>query len=77
MTRIRMPLDGGGYMDVSLDDPHDQETIDALRELGNVAVRQLSCIASFEAVLERIEEGDTGCPLCGGRPDMHRREEEP
>jgi hypothetical protein len=33
------------------------------------------CPASFEAVMEVVEAGDTGCPICGGPPEEHAHED--
>lgn len=32
------------------------------------------CVATYEAVEELVEAGDTGCTLCGRPPEYHRHE---
>jgi hypothetical protein len=35
-----------------------------------------NCPATYEAVEERMDEGDPGCPVCGLAPGWHLHEEE-
>jgi len=38
------------------------------------SLEEFRCPASYEAVEEAVEAGDTGCPLCGERPEEHDHE---